>query len=98
MVHMFRAAMRCGAALVLALLCATEGGAQKAGGAFSGTPSFRVVRSVSGTRGSQQGGLYVIEDPRSTFYVPADKQVIVYFDWEGPRGKHHFEGVWKNPE
>jgi Trypsin-like peptidase domain len=79
------------------LLCAASG-AQKSGGVSGGTPTFRVVRSISGTRGAQQGGRYVIEDPRSTFYIPADKQVIVYFDWEGPRGKHHFEGVWKNPD
>jgi trypsin-like peptidase len=24
--------------------------------------------------------------------------VIVYFEWEGPTGTHHFEGYWKNPE
>jgi S1-C subfamily serine protease len=40
----------------------------------------------------------VIEDPRTVFYLPQDAQAIIYFEWEGPAGKHHFEGFWKNPE
>jgi hypothetical protein len=72
--------------------------AQAAGGVQAGESNFRVVRSVSGTRGAQQGGRYVIEDPRTVFYVPDDKQVIVYFEWDGSLGKHHFEGYWKSPE
>ncbi|MGH9778146.1 MAG: S1 family peptidase, partial [Candidatus Acidiferrales bacterium] len=36
-------------------------------------------------------------DPRSTFYVPDDKKVIVYFEWEGATGQHQFEGLWKDP-
>jgi S1-C subfamily serine protease len=38
-----------------------------------------------------------MEDPRSIFYVPEDRKVIVYMEWEGPAGKHHLEGVWRNP-
>lgn len=38
-----------------------------------------------------------MEDPRTVFYAPDDKQIIVYFTWEGPTGPHHFEGLWKNP-
>jgi hypothetical protein len=53
---------------------------------------------VSGSKGIQQGGRYVIQDPRSAFYLPEDKTVIVYFEWDGPLGKHHLEGYWKNPE
>jgi hypothetical protein len=57
-----------------------------------------LVRSVSGTKGSQQRDHYVIEDPRTVFYLPEDKQIIVYFEWEGPIGPHHLEGFWKDPE
>lgn len=60
--------------------------------------SFRLVRSVSGTKSLQQGSSYVIEDPRSLFYLPEDKQILVHFTWEGPIGSHNFEGWWKNPE
>lgn len=72
--------------------------AQVGGIAAPSEPRFRVVKAISGSRGSQQGGRYIVEDPRSTFYIPADKHVVVYFDWEGPVGKHHFEAFWKNPD
>jgi trypsin-like peptidase len=38
-----------------------------------------------------------MEDPRSVFYIPDDHQIIIYMEWEGPPGKHHLEGFWKNP-
>jgi len=72
--------------------------APQAGGVAAGEPKFHLVRSVSGTKGSQRGDQYVIEDPRTVFYLPEDKQIIVYFEWEGPLGPHHLEGFWKDPE
>ena len=71
---------------------------QASGGAASASePSFRVIRSVSGTKLFEQGGRSSIQDPRSVFYSSADKEIIVYFTWEGPPGQHHFEGLWKKP-
>src|SRR6185369_824236 len=67
------------------------------GGAAMIEPTFRLVRSVAGTKIVQDSGRLVIEDPRTVFYAPADKDIIVYFTWEGPPGQHHFEGMWKSP-
>lgn len=67
------------------------------GGGRAAEPTFRVVRSVSGSKVLEQGDRYAVEDPRTVFYAPADKQVIVYFTWEGPAAAHHFEGLWKTP-
>lgn len=67
------------------------------GGAVATDSGFHLVRSVSGTKLLQDAGRYVVEDPRTVFYAPADKEIIVYFTWEGPAGPHHFEGLWKNP-
>jgi hypothetical protein len=39
-----------------------------------------------------------MEDPRSVFEPGKHSKVIVYFEWEGPLGPHHFEGLWKGPE
>ncbi|HYY72136.1 MAG TPA: hypothetical protein VE778_00950 [Candidatus Bathyarchaeia archaeon] len=69
----------------------------QAGGAQAEGPKFRLVRSVSGSKGTPQGGRFSMEDPRSVFYIPADRQVIVYMEWDGPIGKHHLEGFWRNP-
>jgi hypothetical protein len=60
--------------------------------------SFKVIRSVSGAAGHEDHGRYIMEDPRSVFVVGKDTKVIVYFEWEGPLGNHHFEGLWKGPE
>ena len=67
------------------------------GGAAPTESTFRLIRSVSGTKLVQDSARYGVEDPRTVFYVPADKEVIVYFTWEGPPGQHRFEGLWKNP-
>jgi len=68
------------------------------GGGQVAESRFRIVRSVSGSKLADSGGHYVVEDPRSDFYIPADKEVVVYFTWEGPVGPHHFEGFWKRPD
>ena len=39
-----------------------------------------------------------MDDGRSAFTAGTDPKVIVYFEWEGPVGPHHFEGLWKSPE
>ena len=75
-----------------------EGPATHSGGSLASESKFHVIRSVSGSEGVQQGGSYVIRDPRTVFYVPQDQKVIVYFEWEGPQGPHHFEGIWKSPD
>src|SRR5207249_4538911 len=72
-------------------------GAQQAGGVQAAGPKVRVVRSVAGSKGETRSGNYVILDPRTTFYVPDDRQVIVYFEWEAPKGTHHCEGTVKGP-
>ena len=72
--------------------------APAAGGVQPAEPKIRIVRSISGSRGSEKGGQYIIDDPRTVFYLPEDRQVVVYFEWEGPLGRHKLEGTWKNPE
>jgi hypothetical protein len=91
-----------GRTLCLFLLCGflfngTAPGAQQAGGVQAAGPKVRMVRSVAGTKGETRGGSYVILDPRTTFYVPDDRQVIVYFEWEAAKGTHHCEGTVKGP-
>lgn len=59
---------------------------------------FRVIRSMCGSKGSAHGSEYQIQDPRNTFHVPDDHQIIVYFEWEGPPGSHHAVGSWRSPD
>lgn len=69
----------------------------QAGGVQAEGARFHLIRSVSGSKGTAQGGRFAMEDPRTVFYLPQDRQVIVYAEWEGPVGKHHIEGFWKSP-
>src|SRR5215472_1237460 len=77
-------------------ICARQSSAQ-AGGVQAEGSRFRLIRSVSGGKGTPQGGRFAMEDPRTVFFLPEDHQVIVYMEWEGPPGKHHIEGFWKSP-
>src|SRR5277367_6073023 len=63
----------------------------------SGSP-YKVLRSVSGAAGHEVNSRYVMDDAKSVFTAGQDKKVIVYFEWLGPLGPHHFEGLWKSPE
>ncbi len=58
---------------------------------------FRLVRSTSGDHGTQDRDRFVFENPRSVFHAGADRQVLVLFEWQGPLGPHHCEGIWKDP-
>lgn len=70
---------------------------QQAGGVSASGPRVKMVRSVAGTKGDSHGASFVMADPRTTFYAPDDRQVIVYFEWEAPRGTHHCEGTLHGP-
>jgi hypothetical protein len=58
---------------------------------------YRKLRSISGASGHEDKGKFVMDDARSAFTSGKDNKVIVYFEWEGPLGPHHFEGLWKSP-
>ncbi len=88
-------------ALLVASIAASAGpvAAQQATGAGVqvGPAGLKLLRTASGTRASTENGRLVIEDQRTLFYVPDDKQIIFYFEWEGPPGLHRFEGTWLDP-
>jgi hypothetical protein len=81
-------------ASALAILL-SAGAAILASGQSSGR--LHVVQSLSGSRGTPQGERFVMEDPRTVFHAGKDRQVLVFFEWQGPSGRHHCEGNWKDP-
>lgn len=90
------------ASLLLAALAGGMGAldaahAQAAPPAQGAAASVRLVRSTSGSRGALQGGRYLIEDPRTVFSAADDRQVVVYFEWEGRPATYRCEGRWKDP-
>ena len=71
---------------------------QESGDNTQAPAGVRVARSVVGSKGEEKGGKYVVEDIRTLFHLPADKQVVVYFEWDGPPVAHHFQGTWRDPQ
>jgi hypothetical protein len=59
---------------------------------------FKFTKSTSGVSGQIKGPEFVLDEPRSQFKVPADKQLIVSFNWVGPTGKLSIQGLWKQPD
>ena len=58
----------------------------------------QLVRSVVGPLGVLDGDNYTIPNPRSKFTYPADRQVVIYFEWDAPPAKYQLAGVWKQPD
>jgi len=85
-------------AALLAAPCPAQSTAPSGVTPQAAPPQFRVLRSVTGSKGTPHENDLTIEDPRSVFHVPEDKQVIVFFEWEGPLGLHHFVGTWRSPD
>ncbi len=71
--------------------------AQQSGGVTPGNSQVRLVRSVVGAKGEERNGSFVMTEPRTVFYVPEDRELIVYFEWEGAKGTHHCEGSVRGP-
>jgi S1-C subfamily serine protease len=86
------------AALILSAPWAGEVLAQGGGGGAVDGPTFKVLRSMAGSSGTEVNGRLAIDDPRTVFYLGQDHKIIVYFEWEGPPAQHKFEGIWKNTD
>jgi len=79
------------------LLSGPASAAQQAGGVTPSGPQVHLARVLVGAKGEQRGGTFVMTEPRSVFYVPDDREVVVYFQWEGAKETHHCEGSVRGP-
>jgi S1-C subfamily serine protease len=83
--------------VALLLLSAFATCAQQTGGVAPGNSQVRLVRAVVGAKGESRNGGFVMTEARSVFYAPEDREVIVYFEWEGAKGVHDCEGSVHGP-
>ena len=61
-------------------------------------PSLHVLRITSGPAGVEEKGTFRLTDERSVFSRSDDKEVIVYFQWDGAPGRHQLEATWRSPD
>ncbi len=58
----------------------------------------QVIRAEIGSKGAAKGDTFVIDEPRDTFDLATDKEVIAGFEWEGTPGNHRCELSWIKPD
>ena len=61
-------------------------------------PQLHVLRISAGPSGVEEKGAFRLTEERSVFSRTDDKEVIVYFQWEGVPGRHLLEAVWRSPD
>jgi hypothetical protein len=61
-------------------------------------PPLHVLKIVGGPSGAESDGTFVFQEERSVFNRAADREVIVYFLWDGTPGPHKMVGHWRSPD
>lgn len=62
------------------------------------TAPFHVLRIAAGPAGVEEKGTFRLTEERSVFSRADDKEVIVFFQWEGAPGRHLLEATWRSPD
>jgi len=61
-------------------------------------PAPALLRVAVGPSGQVRNGSYALDEERTRFDPAADKQVVVFFQWEGTPGTHRMTVQWKSPD
>ena len=62
-----------------------------------GSP-LTVLRIAAGPHGEIRNGNFVLDEERTQFDPAKDKQVVVFFQWQGQPGIHRMTAQWKSPD
>ncbi len=81
---------------VLVVLCGIPGVATTA--AAQTPPPLHVLKIVAGPSGAENNGTFVLTEERLKFSRTADREVIVFFHWDGVPGPHKLEARWRSPD
>ena len=61
-------------------------------------PTLTVLRIAAGPGGEVRNGEFVLDEERTQFDPARDKQVVVFFQWQGQPGVHRMTAQWKSPD
>ena len=62
------------------------------------TPPLHVLKIAAGPSGAENNGNFVLTEERLKFSRTADREVIVFFHWDGVPGSHKLEARWRSPD
>jgi hypothetical protein len=59
---------------------------------------LHVLRIAAGPGGVEEKGTFRLTEERIVFSRTDDREVIVFFQWEGVPGRHLLEATWRSPD
>lgn len=72
--------------------------AQSGGQASPAAAPIHVLTIAAGPAGGVTNGTFALSSERSIFSRVDDREVIVYFTWEGVPGAHRLAAQWRSPD
>jgi hypothetical protein len=64
----------------------------------AGVPTLQLLKISSGPAGAERDGVFELTEERAVFSRAEDKEVIVFFQWEGAPGPHKMSATWRSPD
>lgn len=62
------------------------------------TTPLTVLRIAAGPHGEVRNGDFVLDEERTRFDPAKDKEVVVFFQWQGQPGMHRMRAQWTGPD
>ena len=62
------------------------------------TTGLRVLKISAGPSGADKNGVFTLSEERSIFSRTTDRELIVFFQWEGSLGAHKLVAQWRSPD
>jgi len=63
------------------------------------TPApVHVLKIAAGPAGAEANGVYVLTEERTIFSRANDREVVVFFQWDGVGGPHKLVAQWRSPD
>src|SRR5687767_7145186 len=60
--------------------------------------NVHVLKIAAGPAGVEENGAFRLTEERATFSCTQDREVIVYFQWDGTAGPHKLVAQWRSPD
>jgi hypothetical protein len=60
--------------------------------------SLNVLKIAAGPAGAESNGVFVLTEERTVFSRTSDREIIVFFQWDGVPGPHKLVAQWRSPD
>jgi hypothetical protein len=60
--------------------------------------ALHVLRIAAGPKGAESNGTFALTEERSVFSRSDDREIVVFFEWDGVAGPHKLVAQWRSPD